>query len=202
MAWLKSALLMAFGLLVFQNSQWKLEFEKQGITVYTCRIEGFELKAFRGEMTIEATVDDLLPFILNVEDYPKWCYKTSSTKLIKKEGNRIFYYYLSETPPLVSDREGYFCSEIIKDSLTVSTFVTLKIVDSEEAVPKGMVRIPFSDGLWTFTPINAGSTKVSFQMHADPGGMIPAWLANLASVESPWVTLNNLRKLVIEQKAK
>jgi hypothetical protein len=35
---------------------------------------------------------------------------------------------------------------------------------------------------------------VTFQMHADPGGAIPKWLANQTVVDTPFKTLQALRK--------
>ena len=200
MIWIHSILIMLLGLSVSQNNEWKFEFEKDEIKVYTRHVEGFALKAFKGEMKIDASVDELLPVIFDVENYPKWCYKTSAAKLIKREGNKIFYSYLSETPPLINDREAYFCSEVVADSSKASTIVTMKIVDSKQPVPKGTVRMPYASGSWIFTPLDNAKTLVVFQMHADPGGMIPAWLANLASVESPWVTLDNFRRIVLSNR--
>ena len=145
-------------------------------------------------------MDELLAVIVAIEDYPKWCYQTSSVNLIKVEGNKIYYSYRSKTPPIVSDREAYFCIELSTDSLSGSEIVDMNVYQSSEPVPKGIVRIPYAKGSWTFTPLDSGEILVVFQMHADPGGKIPAWLANLASVESPRVTLDNFRKMVKKRR--
>lgn len=195
----QSIFILLFTLSAFQNDGWKFEFEKEAIKVYTKQVEGYDLKAFKGETTIQATVGELLNIIYDVEHYPQWCYKTSSTKLLKKEDNKIYYHYISETPPLVSNREAYFCSEVVNDKKTMITTVKMNIYHCNEPVPKGFVRIPYSNGLWILTPLNEHNTHVLFQMHADPGGKIPAWLANLAAVDSPWITLNNLRERIAIQ---
>lgn len=180
--------------------EWQYEFEKEGITVYTKEIEGSNFDAFKGEMQIEATIDELLDILLEIEKYPEWCYKTSSTNLLKEESNKLFYYYISETPIGIKDREAYFVSEINKNADTGEILITMNTFQSENLVPNGFIRMPLSTGFWKLTPTNQLTTKVLFQMHADPGGSIPAWLANLASTESPYITLNNLRKIVKEKR--
>lgn len=189
---------LSFFTLLVQDG-WKKEFEKEGITVYTKAVENSNFKAFKGEMIIESNVDDLIPIILDVENYPEWNYRTSLVRLLRTEKNKIFYHYISETPLVVKDREAYFCSEITIDKQSKTTTVKMNIVESSETVPKGFVRMPFSDGYWKFTSMDDERTFVRLQMHADPGGLIPSWLANLASTEAPWITLNNLRKIVEDQ---
>ncbi len=57
-----------------------------------------------------------------------------------------------------------------------------------------MVRIPKSTGFWTITPISENQTKLEYQMHVEPGGYVPAWLANLKIVDTPFTFLYNLRE--------
>jgi hypothetical protein len=38
---------------------------------------------------------------------------------------------------------------------------------------------------------------VSYQIHADPGGWVPVWLANLTVVRMPFKTLRGLRRQVL-----
>jgi hypothetical protein len=37
---------------------------------------------------------------------------------------------------------------------------------------------------------------VAYQIHADPGGSIPGWLANATVVDTPFKTLKNLRSTI------
>ena len=39
-------------------------------------------------------------------------------------------------------------------------------------------------------------TKTTYQLHADPGGNIPAWLANQTVVDMPYATMERLKNLV------
>ena len=58
---------------------------------------------------------------------------------------------------------------------------------------KGAVRMPFLRGHWILLPVGGG-TDVEYQVHADPGGSLPEWIANLASKKLPLLTLTGLRK--------
>ena len=61
---------------------------------------------------------------------------------------------------------------------------------------KGIVRIPQSDGYCFLEYISENETKVTYQLHTNPGGDIVAWLANQTIVDMAFGTLAALKKLV------
>lgn len=181
---------------LMQHDDWHFEYEKEGICVYTLHVENSSFKAFRGEMETNIPMEQLAGLISDIERYPDWCYRTTTTKILKKEEERIYYYYESATPPGIKNREAYLYTEITGDSVTGRLLFEIQNFESELTVPSGFIRMPFSKGFWELIPLNENTTQVIFQMHSDPGGMIPAWLANSASVDAPWITMNNMRKLL------
>lgn len=58
---------------------------------------------------------------------------------------------------------------------------------------EGYVRVTRVDGFWQFTPLD-DKTEVTYQVHMDPGGSVPSWLANKFVVEAPFNTLRALRE--------
>lgn len=61
---------------------------------------------------------------------------------------------------------------------------------------KGFVRVSKVDGLWSLTPKAVGEIEVVYQVHGEPGGSVPSWLANSFVVDAPFNTLKALRKQV------
>jgi hypothetical protein len=59
---------------------------------------------------------------------------------------------------------------------------------------QGFVRVSRVKGFWQLKPYEGG-VEVVYQVHSDPGGSVPAWLANSFVVDAPFNTLINLRKL-------
>jgi len=41
---------------------------------------------------------------------------------------------------------------------------------------------------------------VVFRLHIEPAGEIPSWLANIAVIDTPYHTLNNMRDMVKREK--
>jgi hypothetical protein len=175
------------------GDEWKLEFDKAGIKVYTRYVEGSAFKEFKAEMVMDGILTDIADIITDVEKYPEWCYKTEMTRIIKKEGNKIQYYHVTKTPGFLKTRVGYFESEKISNPLKNDLTITILNFKSEIPVPDKYLLIPTMKGYWKLTPLGDNKVQVIMQMLTEPGGIIPAWLANLVVVDSPYVTLNGLR---------
>lgn len=193
-------LIMLMAISSTQQANWEFQFEKEGVKVYTKTIEGSGFKSFRGEMTFEVNAEEIVAQIFDIASYPQWCYKTTSTKIMKQEKNKVFYHYVSETPPLVKNREAYFYTEILPDSPNGEITIKLGTYPCDQPLPEGFVRIPFSEGFWKLVPLSENKTFVQFQMQAEPGGIIPSWLANMAAEDSPWITMTGLQKVILEKK--
>ena len=65
---------------------------------------------------------------------------------------------------------------------------------------KGLVRISRGSGFWLVKEIIPGQLELIFQMQVDPGGNIPAWLANMFVVDTPLHTLTELKRMMSEDR--
>jgi hypothetical protein len=59
---------------------------------------------------------------------------------------------------------------------------------------KGFVRVAQVEGFWKFVPKGADQTEVTYQVHTEPGGSVPSWLANKFVVDAPFNTLKALKE--------
>ena len=80
MLFLKTFLLLFFfiakPLAALETRQgWELAKQEKGITVYTRKLANSNYPEFRGEMNIDANIDELLDFIDNDENCAHWRYK-------------------------------------------------------------------------------------------------------------------------------
>jgi len=48
----------------------------------------------------------------------------------------------------------------------------------------GVVRISTCEGYWSLERLSPASTRVIYWLYTDPGGSIPAWIANKANKTS------------------
>lgn len=179
-----------------QSGDWELRKNDKGIKVFTREVGGSEFAAFRGEMRVRASLASLAAVLYDVADYPEWLPLTSEARLIDRSAPHTHVHYtVSEAPWPISDRDAVV--RYTYDYEAAARRLTVRL----EAVPDYLpetehVRVRQSQGAWTFTQQADGYVLVTYELHADPNGDIPAWLANQTAVDQPFGTLKALRKQV------
>lgn len=187
-----AVLLPAFA---YAADDWRLDRDEDGIQVYTRAVEDSSLREFQAEMTIEADVETALRLLDDTPNLKNWladCKKSERVEQID-EYTAINYVRYDQPWP-VSDRDMYVRSQAHVNLEEGSAVVKLRGLPDYKPPKKGAVRIPYMKGSWRFTPTEDGKTHVVYQAHAQPGGSVPAFLANRASTDAPMETLKNMRE--------
>ena len=207
MLYLKSSLLLLFmfftsiaHLRAQENTQnWQLVKDENGIKVYTRILANSDYKEFRGKMNIETTLDDLLMFINNAGRCPDWQYRC--IKMINLSNGYI--YKLNNLPWPLSDRYTVMQSQMHFDQQHNIYTLQLKNIEREQLPQHILAQLPeedntiqmrYSDGYWKLKLDDTPMIHITYQMHGDPAGVIPAALANQGVTNAAFVTLSNLKK--------
>ncbi|BCG62699.1 MAG: hypothetical protein methR_P0349 [Methyloprofundus sp.] len=181
------------------GSAWQLAKEQQGIKVYTRTIAGSKFKEFKGEVEISSSIDSLLSFINNAEYCPQWRYKCMQMMSLS-EG---YIYKLSNLPWPLSDRYTVMSSQLLINAAQNIYTLQLKNIKREQLPQHILAQLPAagstvqmhsSDGYWQFKLSSPTSIHITYQMHGDPAGVLPAALANQGVTNAAFVTLLNLKK--------
>lgn len=181
--------------------EFKLEKEKNGVAVYTRKIEGSSLKEFKGVTTIKTSLMSLVVLMDDTEAYTQWLHECTQAKLLNKINlkERVSYTVIHAPWP-VSDRDTVTYSKIVQDPKSKIVTIYLKGVPGQYPVQSGKVRVPSLKGFWQFIPNKNGYTTVVYQLHSEPGGSLPDALANSTVVDIPYNTLLNMHKVVKQEK--
>ncbi len=132
----------------------------------------------------------------NVNKYSEWIPYTESSKIVQEVGDSLKCYLFTDAPWPVSDRDGYYLYvyDYVKNSLRGQVFVNA--IPEYGAEKDGVIRIRKSEGTWDLKQIEEELVKVIYEVHADPGGNIPNWLASASVTTIPYKTLKSLRERV------
>lgn len=95
--------------------------------------------------------------------------------------NELFVYTRTPAPWPVKDRDTITRMRF-KQQPDGSVLVNLEGTPDYVPVNSSCVRIPHLKGFWQLTAIDEHTTQIIQQIHASPGGSIPAWLANSSVV--------------------
>jgi len=130
------------------------------------------------------------------EDVPgacAWIHECKSQKLLKHEGDKSWTYTQFNTPWPVTPRDSVL-EVTTEEGADGSLTRKLKGVPTYQPEEQGFVRVAQVDGFWKFTPKGADQIEVVYQVHTEPGGDVPSWLANKFVVDAPFNTLKALKE--------
>lgn len=69
------------------------------------------------------------------------------------------------------------------------------------AVESGVVRMPFLRGTWSIQTIDGGHSRVTYQVTADPGGRLPAWLVKRGTLGTLPDVIERVKQRLIREPA-
>lgn len=178
-----------------QKEDCKLKKDANGIMVYACKSDEDKFKSLKANFTIENTsLDELVAFLKDVANYPKWQYNMVSAEILKRESDKnIITRSVIDVPWPVDNRELIVRYQIDRHREHDEVHITAKTLPYDYPKSKGLVRIPFSHAEWIVKKVGAG-LKVNYTLRVDPGGSVPAWLVNMGIAEGPYHTFTNLKK--------
>lgn len=180
---------------------WKPERDRNGIQVYTRRVEGIAFKQYKGITTLKAPLPAVLAVIEDIEAAPEWVDSCERMELVERISPTESYTYSYVPAPWpVKDRDAVVHNIISQDPKTFIVTITQQAAPDKKARTKKAVRVERIEGLWILTPKKDGSTELVYQVLSDPGGGLPAWLVNAVAISQPFNTLENLQDMVQKEK--
>jgi len=198
--------LIGFAAMIFSFSGtaqegWTLSKDKDGIKVYTRATHESPFDEFRATMVLNQSVHSLIAVLQDIENMPEWAYNVKSASILKEYGDTVQFYYTEVSIPFpFTNRDAVY-----RNSYDWNNDSSLLVVDIE-MLPKyideneDLVRIPFGKGFWRVKVLSEERLDVTFQMVVDPGGSVPAWMANMFVNETPTYTFTKLREIIAKEK--
>ena len=174
---------------------WTLKKDKNGIKVFSKKSDKFKFDQLKVECVLDGRISQLAAVLLDVNNQYQWVYKTRKSQLLKKEGaGEILYYSEIDCPWPFENRDLVVRMNIVQN--TINKVMTIEAKNVNDLVPDkhNLVRIKYSNAIWTVTPISISQFKVEYRIEIDPGNGVPAWLMNLFASNAPYESFVNLRE--------
>ncbi|MDN7143857.1 START domain-containing protein [Pseudomonas sp. JQ170] len=170
---------------------WKVAKDEDGIKISLSEVAGSEYKAYRGVTVIKAPLAKVKALQEDVVGACAWIHECKSQKLLKHEGDQTWTYTQFNTPWPVTARDSILHVTTTQDA-DGSLTRKLEGVPKYQPEEKGFVRVSQVEGFWKLVP-KGDTTEVTYQVHTEPGGSVPSWLANKFVVDAPFNTLKALK---------
>ena len=180
------------------KGKWEQIAKAQGITVFQKEVPGRSLPVFRGVGIVKENIFDVLAVLYDVPARVDWVHQCTASDVLKEynELDRMVYNRTAAPWP-ISDRDVVVRTKVHIDRETMTVRVTFK-TDTHASAPKveDVVRMGRLTGYYEIKALSRGHTRVTYEVDADPGGYLPAWLVKMASKDLPLKTILNLKKRV------
>jgi hypothetical protein len=172
---------------------WELQKEGDGIKVYTAGSESSKFKQFKVEADVAASAQQIPHAVTDLENNYKWFESVKKGEMIELfSKDEYIFKQVVKVPFPFKDREvvQYCTVRELEDGV-----IRIDLKHKNDAIPEDgdYVRMPYAVGYWILTP-NGTTTQIEYSFLADPGGNIPAWLANQFIVDNPFKTIKALRE--------
>lgn len=193
--------LIILGLLIIEfageprQNGWELKKKENGIEVYTKKSPLGNLKELRVLCELDATKEELIKTLQDIDRYNDWVYSNKKSVIIKTlTPERIIYYTQSRLPWPIKDRD-------LIVELTINPtpeVLNIQAKSLPDFLPKndGYVRVPYSLATWKVTQEANNKLKVDYTFSVDPGGSIPVWLTNATLAVGPYNSFVKLREVL------
>jgi hypothetical protein len=178
---------------------WESLVDEDGIRVWQRPVPGSSLVAFRAIGDVDAPITRVAAVIRNDARKIEWienCIESSGKKYFSVI-HVIAYARIASPVFFVNDRDSVV--EVKAKLIPEDRSVRIDFHDTvDKVIPEreGIVRVPKLRGHWLLTRLSDERTRVSYEVEADPGGSLPAWIVNWASKQMPYKTIANLRTMV------
>ena len=166
---------------------------RSDIRTWARDIPGQDLQAFRGRVELPYSQLEVLAVLADIDNFPKWIFQCDGARHLTDVGDDIVYIHIKGIWP-VDDRDVVTRTRISQNPQTGTISIHSSADNGLYPVQKKTVRMPEFENLFTLEPRHDGWTRITFETFANPGGAIPAWLANLVATRAPYETLRDMKK--------
>lgn len=175
-----------------QNTEWRLDKDKNEIKVYTRKVDGYAVREFRAESSVNSNFDEIMDLFEDVENYPQWIPDVTESQIIEKTDDSTYYYRMVIKAPFpVTNRDLVSEMKFVSEGENIFRIEMQAFPELVDEVD-GLIRIPYSTGYWEFT-IDGENLLIKNQFLSDPGGTVPSWIINSFITNNPYNTIKNLK---------
>jgi hypothetical protein len=176
------------------SAEWKPSGDADGIAVFTRAMPRSDYAQVRAGVTVCATLPELVAFVEDVSRFDTWIPDTQEARLLERPSRRTQIYYIRTTMPWpVQHRDMVYRVTESGDPAEGAVSVLLEGLPDFLPEYRGIVRMRSVSGRWEFHE-HGGMTRIDLELHIEPGGTLPVWLARQRVVGTPRAMLHNLER--------
>lgn len=186
--------------------EWKKVRESEGIIGWSRPNSLASVEEVRAEGIINAPVAVVEAILRDTPAMKKFMFMCTDAFSIEPAGYKntrdCYHVYFSQGLPWpFDDRYGLGRIDWMLDKTTPGALVVKCNTVNVPFTPpkKNMFRMPIGDVTWRLVPAPNNTTKLTYQVLADPAGNLPSSVVNMLMKNVGVTTVKNIRKLSLEE---
>lgn len=182
------------------DADWALVVQRDGIQVHARTLPGSRVREVKATRQIPAPPERVFALLLDSDKFVEFMPYIVEVRTVARESATVWYLYQRISPPIVSDRDYTLRHQSVEDTQRGRYELRWEAANDRGPPPReGMVRVEICTGFYLVEAIDGGAhTRLTYQIHTDPGGSLPAWLANRANVQSVPALLDAISRRAID----
>jgi hypothetical protein len=184
-------------LLPIAAAGWEQVVSSDNLVVERRDYAGSALQEIRGVTRVKTSLNALMALLKDADFNRHWVYRSGGARILQENGYEQAYVYgIVDAPWPMQDRDTVVRFDFRQDAGSGEIIITIRNFPDFIPLDERYVRVPDFGGFWALRPEPGGWVEVTYQVHGDPGGLIPVWLANFAAVTSVTRTLQRMEAAV------
>jgi hypothetical protein len=160
---------------------WDRTDDEHGVVIESRDVPGTALHDLRAAAKTTAPVATVLGVLWSHADFVKLLPRVKHIEILRDSGDERLVYQQFQTPVL-KDRDIVLRITRRRDGDRVE-IDSVAVTDEGPPERPDHVRVRTSRAHWTLAPTPDGGTALTYQIRADIGGSVPAWIVNRAQRE-------------------
>jgi hypothetical protein len=179
------------------SKPWELLESKENIKLYEHPGPHGGIHTFKVDMMFNATPDEILSIIIDINSYQQWVPNCQKAKILKRRSDGSLIYYLAvDLPWPAMNRDWVNKLTILRDADNNYVEATFTAIDNLYPKSDQYIRVTEHIAKWILIPISPTQTRSIWQWYTDPGGHLPGWFIEWASRDQVMVSIENIKRIL------
>jgi ribosome-associated toxin RatA of RatAB toxin-antitoxin module len=169
------------------EASWEFESTTDGICVYSRSARGSSIHEVTAKAQFDVPPARVFAVISDYTHYPEFMPYVEKSEIIRREGMGETWVFQQLALPFISDR--YYTIKLRNESSRPAEGIyriEWELLPAHASIRRGEGEpMRVDTGSWYLQPVNDGrGTRVTYFVHADPGGQLSDWIINMANTSA------------------
>jgi hypothetical protein len=175
------------------NREWYERINRNGITVWTRPVEGYQIDSYRAQSDFDYSIEDIYKHLTDLNGFPEWIQGLKEFEILADEED-FGDYYIVVSVPFSRDRDNVMRVSGRPPGNDGTAFLEHQALTSDRPERRNTVRVTDYHETWNLVKLTDSRTRATLEVLFDPGGNPPTQVVNWFVAQGPYEAFENMKK--------